>query len=56
MALERTAWQSPVDAGAISERGKLQVCCAVLLLCCAVLAPAGSLKYLQYGHSHSRTS
>ncbi|KAL3161552.1 hypothetical protein ABBQ32_010419 [Trebouxia sp. C0010 RCD-2024] len=24
LALERTAWQSPVDAGAISERGKLQ--------------------------------
>ena len=25
MALERTAWQQPVSAGAISERGKLQV-------------------------------
>jgi len=23
--LERTAWQQPVSAGAISERGKLQV-------------------------------
>lgn len=25
VALERTAWQQPVSAGAISERGKLQV-------------------------------
>lgn len=32
VALERTAWQSPVDAGAISERGKLQVCCQCLNL------------------------
>ena len=25
VALERTSWQQPVSAGAISERGKLQV-------------------------------
>lgn len=25
VALERTAWQQPVSAGAISDRGKLQV-------------------------------
>ena len=35
VALERTAWQSPVDAGAISERGKLQVCCPAALCLCS---------------------